>query len=280
MIAVRPRIRRSRISRTRGRPATAFCRQNAPAAGRTRALVALSIAAALVVAPSHPAAGQGTADGGPWVEPVGAPVVDGYRPPAHIGAPGNRGWEYRTEPGTVVVAAGDGVVVWAGPVGGSDYVSIQHPDGRRTTYSHVATIGVDVGDVVSAGEAIATSGERLHFGVRVGDEYRDPGELFAAAASGGGGVAPLGDGLRLIPPARTAGAGRTSTSVVRPILGSDGGRVAITAPAATVGRSTMADQPTALGRWFASVELEPVRGAWAAQGWSGDATDTLADGPR
>jgi hypothetical protein len=207
--------------------------------------------------------------------------VDGYRPPAHIGAPGNRGWEYRTEPGTVVVAAGDGVVVWAGPVGGSDYVSIQHPDGRRTTYSHVITIGVDVGDVVSAGEPIATSGERLHFGVRVGDEYRDPGELFADAAPGGGGeIAPLGDGLRLIPPARTVGVGRTGTSVGRPILRSDGGRAAITAPAATVPRSTIAALPTAIGRWFASVELDPVRGAWAAQGWSGDATDTLADGSR
>jgi murein DD-endopeptidase MepM/ murein hydrolase activator NlpD len=244
------------------------------------ALVALPvIATALLVAGAALVAGQAAAQVGPWVEPVGAPVVDGYRPPARIGAPGNRGWEYLTEPGTVVVAAGDGVVVFAGPIGGSDYVSVQHPDGRRTTYSHVATITVAVGDTVSAGEPIATSGERLHFGVRVGEEYRDPGELFTGSLPGApGGAAPLGDGLRLIPAAEGAVAARNRTPARSPIGRGIDRSAVTTARTATVTRSAAAPPVPPLGRWLASVEMVPVRAAGAAQGWSGDARDTLADG--
>ncbi|MFN3217622.1 MAG: M23 family metallopeptidase [Acidimicrobiales bacterium] len=239
----------------------------------------LGLAMALSTAALVPAAVPAAAQTGVWVEPVAAPVVDGYRPPAHIGAPGNRGWEYLTEPGTVVVAAGGGVVVFAGPIGGSDYVSIQHPDGRRTTYSHVATISVAVGDAVSAGEPIATSGERLHFGVRVGQEYRNPGELFTAPTPGTpGGAAPSGDGLRLIPAAERAAVERARGSAGIPSgPGVDHQamippRSAITPPMAT------ASPAMALGRWLASVEMVIARGAGAARGWSGHATDTLAGG--
>jgi murein DD-endopeptidase MepM/ murein hydrolase activator NlpD len=244
------------------------------------AVVALLAAAtALSTAALVPAAGPAAAQTEGWVEPVSAPVVDGYRPPAHIGAPGNRGWEYLTEPGTAVVAAGDGVVVFAGPIGGSDYVSIRHPDGRRTTYSHVATITVDVGDAVSAGQPIATSGERLHFGVRVGEEYLDPGELFAAPTPGGAGDA-AGDGLRLIPPSERAVAARNGSSAGFP-FGPDIDRPTTITPRAAIAPYVAADPPArALGRWLASVEIGPTRGAGAARGGSGDATDTLPGGPQ
>ncbi len=77
------------------------------------ALAAVALALVVVASPTARAGAQPT----PWVEPVSAPVVDGYRPPAHVGAPGNRGWEYATEPRSVVVAAGPGIVVFAGPIG-------------------------------------------------------------------------------------------------------------------------------------------------------------------
>lgn len=253
-----------------------------PLGGRsaTSIVVLVVLVATLYAAALVPAADPAAAQTGVWVEPVAAPVVDGYRPPAHIGAPGNRGWEYRTEPGATVVAAGAGVVVFAGPIGGSDYVSIQHPDGRRTTYSHVASITVEVGDAVSAGEPIATSGERLHFGVRVGQEYRDPAGLFTASAPGTvGGSAPSGDGLRLIPAARGAAAPRA-----RPASGLAFGRGferSVVGPGAVTAPSSAATWPPQwLGRWLASVEMVIARGAGVAQGWSGDATDTLPGGPQ
>jgi murein DD-endopeptidase MepM/ murein hydrolase activator NlpD len=183
-----------------------------------------------------------------WVEPVVAPVVDGFRPPSHIGAPGNRGWEYITDPGTVVVAAGDGVVVFAGPIGGSNYISIQHPDGRRTTYSHVDTVTVRPGDAVGAGAPIATSGERLHFGVRVGDEYRDPGELFGAASGGIGGV---DGGLRLLPASERSAVPRSrSTGAFEPDR--------FTVPPIEHASHIDTSPTSTLGRWMASTELPRV----------------------
>ena len=41
-------------------------------------------------------------------------------------------------PGRPVLAAGDGVVVFAGMVAGRPVVSIDHADGLRTTYEPVA----------------------------------------------------------------------------------------------------------------------------------------------
>ena len=117
-------------------------------------------------------------EGAGYIAPVAGRVVDWFRPPAHIGAPGNRGWEYETQPDSPVVAAGAGHVRFAGQVGGSLYVSINHPDGVRTTYSHVKDIAVKKGDFVEQGSVLAsTKGSSFHFGaIREGD-YIDPAEL-------------------------------------------------------------------------------------------------------
>jgi murein DD-endopeptidase MepM/ murein hydrolase activator NlpD len=84
--------------------------------------------------------------------------------------------------GTAVVAAQDGVVAFAGPVAGSLFVSIDHPDGVRTTYSWLSDVGVRRGDPVRKGEPIGKSGvghpgsiaPHLHLGARIGSEYIDP----------------------------------------------------------------------------------------------------------
>ena len=125
-----------------------------------------------------------------FLEPVDGEVVDGFRPPVHVGAPGNRGWEYRTEPGTPVLAASAGVVVFAGLIGGARYVSIQHESGLRTTYSLLASLAVAAGEAVARGTPVGTAATRFHFGVRRGDTYLDPALVL-------GGL--VGEPVRLVP---------------------------------------------------------------------------------
>lgn len=140
-------------------------------------------------------------EGRGYMEPVAGMVVDWFRPPAHIGAPGNRGWEYETQPDSPVVAAGAGHVRFAGQVGGSLYVSINHSDGVRTTYSHVKDIAVKKGDFVAQGSVLAsTKGASFHFGAIKDGDYIDPAELIGERAEdlgGGDGMGPKS--ARLVP---------------------------------------------------------------------------------
>jgi murein DD-endopeptidase MepM/ murein hydrolase activator NlpD len=117
-----------------------------------------------------------------YIPPVDAPIIDPFRPPATPYGPGNRGLEYGTTPGMPVVASADGVVVFAGPVAGSLFVTILHADGLRTTYSYLASIAVHKGDVVEQGDLVGLTGLRpFFFSVRDGDTYLDPELLFAAS---------------------------------------------------------------------------------------------------
>jgi murein DD-endopeptidase MepM/ murein hydrolase activator NlpD len=88
-----------------------------------------------------------------------------------------------------MVAAQDGVVAFAGQVGGSLFISIDHPDGVRTTYSWLSAVGVIKGDQVSKGQVIGATGRghpdlpdpQLHFGARIGSTYIDPMLLLEGA---------------------------------------------------------------------------------------------------
>lgn len=144
-------------------------------------------------------------------DPVGAadPPVAAYRSPV-AGAPqvvrgfddvgrydpGHRGVDLRAEPGGTVLAAGAGVVTFAGQVAGRGVVTVLHADGIRTSYEPVAP-AVATGSEVAAGAVIgAVSGAHgtfpvgavLHWGARIGDRYLDPLSL----------LAPLGP-VRLLP---------------------------------------------------------------------------------
>ncbi len=152
----------------------------------TTGLVAALLAFVLVVAvPAATATGvaPAAADPAPRVtyrSPVDAPVVEGFDLPDGPYGRGNRGLDYGTEAGTSVRAAAEGEVIFAGPVAGSLHVTVLHPDGLRTSYSFLASIGVRAGQLVSAGQAVGTSGVRLHVGVRDGtDAYLDPALLFS-----------------------------------------------------------------------------------------------------
>jgi len=87
--------------------------------------------------------------------------------------------------GSPIVAAGDGVVIDAGPAEGFGlWVVIQHDNGDVTIYGHMYHYYVTVGEHVSAGQHIAdigangqATGPHLHFGVRLGGPngpYVDP----------------------------------------------------------------------------------------------------------
>ena len=115
-----------------------------------------------------------------YLYPVDAEVVDAFRPPAHVGAPGNRGLEYDTEPGQPVGASAAGEVVFAGSVAHNRFVTVLHRDGLRTAYGYLGWIAVEEGDWVAPGQLLGTTSERFFFSVRAGDGYLDPALVLTA----------------------------------------------------------------------------------------------------
>ncbi|MHA3703559.1 peptidoglycan DD-metalloendopeptidase family protein [Jatrophihabitans sp. YIM 134969] len=148
-----------------------------------------------------------------WASPAAAlsanPPVVTYRAPVagplvvlrgfdDVGpyAPGHRGVDLRAGPGGAVLAAGAGVVTFAGPVAGRGVVTVLHADGVRTSYEPL-TPAVAAGAVVAAGTVLGRlegahgsfpAGAVLHWGARLGERYLDPLTL----------LAPLGP-VRLLP---------------------------------------------------------------------------------
>ncbi|HEX9776465.1 MAG TPA: M23 family metallopeptidase [Actinomycetota bacterium] len=138
-------------------------------------------------------AGQAAADGaGPALDlipPIDGPIARHFDEPAGPYAPGHRGIDFDAPAGSPVVAAATGTVAFAGRVGESLFVSIDHPDGSRTTYSFLSAVEATAGQAVAQGEEVARSGSghpgsadppHLHFGLRRGDLYLDPEPVLLA----------------------------------------------------------------------------------------------------
>ena len=112
----------------------------------------------------------------------------------------HEGIDFNAPHGTPIVAAGAGVVVFAGwhPAYGRQ-VDIDHGAGMVTRYAHASRILVKTGDIVRRGQRIAlvgssgrSTGAHLHFEVRVDDEPRDPlAYLRQSTLAGGLGAGPL-----------------------------------------------------------------------------------------
>ena len=176
----------------------------------------------LLLLPADPAAGRPAAPApavpGPALPPPGGPAVPavpatpvpatpvpvgGYRwplagvpavtrpfqPPPRPWLPGHRGVDLAGSPGVLVLAAGTGVVAFAGSVAGVGVVSIDHPGGLRTTYEPVTPL-VAAGAPVVAGQPIGVllPGHEgcpvtacLHWGLRRGADYLDPLTLLGLA---------------------------------------------------------------------------------------------------
>jgi murein DD-endopeptidase MepM/ murein hydrolase activator NlpD len=147
------------------------------------------------------AAGPGTLRANPlapaygtYAWPVVGRIIDPFRPPSSRYGPGHRGIDIAAPPGTPVHAGSDGVVAFAGSVAGALWISIDHPDGVRTSYGYLSSIVVSQGERVRRGEVIGASGyghplklpTHLHFGARFDGAYIDPLPLLVPLA-----VAPL-----------------------------------------------------------------------------------------
>jgi murein DD-endopeptidase MepM/ murein hydrolase activator NlpD len=111
--------------------------------------------------------------------PIDALPGDGFGPRADKFHPGV---DYPAPMGTLVVAAGDGVVLGAGPVDGyGNLVVVQHAAGVTTMYAHLSKFLVEPGRRVSRGTPLGlvgstgeSTGPHLHFEVRVRDAAVDP----------------------------------------------------------------------------------------------------------
>jgi murein DD-endopeptidase MepM/ murein hydrolase activator NlpD len=153
--------------------------------GPSRILRTASIASSSGVPALAAPTQEGPAPGpayGSYAWPVRGPVLRGFDPPDSPYGSGHRGIDIGAPMGTTVVAAQAGTVAFAGPVAGGLFVSIDHPDGVRTTYSWLSEVSVRQGATLERGEPIGRSGTghpgpgppHLHFGARIGSVYLDP----------------------------------------------------------------------------------------------------------
>jgi murein DD-endopeptidase MepM/ murein hydrolase activator NlpD len=137
-----------------------------------------------------PGVPRSPAPGAAYSWPLGLPtpsVARPFREPTHRFGPGHRGVDLAAAPGAAVLAAAAGVVVFAGWLAGRGVVSVQHPDGLRTTYepvsaSVVSGAAVVRGTVLGALEPghAGCRGVCLHWGARRDrNTYVDPLLLLA-----------------------------------------------------------------------------------------------------
>jgi murein DD-endopeptidase MepM/ murein hydrolase activator NlpD len=114
------------------------------------------------------------------IQPVRAPIGDRFGPRGNGFHPGV---DFPAPPGTPVVAAGHGSVVFAGWDSGGygNLVVIAHPLGVRSMYAHLSRIRVGLGEQVVAGSRVGdvgatglATGPHLHFELRLRDAAIDP----------------------------------------------------------------------------------------------------------
>lgn len=126
-------------------------------------------------------------------EPVERTESSGYGwredPVRRRGQRFHSGADFRADPGTPVLAAGDGVVVFAKRWAGyGNVVFVDHGGGVITRYAHMRKIETKVGAAVTAGTRIGqvgstgrTTGPHLHFEVRLDGRPVDPNTALAIA---------------------------------------------------------------------------------------------------
>ncbi|WP_248762282.1 M23 family metallopeptidase [Pseudarthrobacter sp. SSS035] len=109
----------------------------------------------------------------------------GFRVSPITGGSGDfhRGQDFVAQCGTSVLAAASGTVTFVGwhQYGGGNRVVVDHGNGLETTYNHLSSASVRVGQTVSRGDVVALSGTtgastgcHLHFEVQVNGEVVDP----------------------------------------------------------------------------------------------------------
>ena len=127
-------------------------------------------------APPRPSGAGIPAPGADYAWPLLPPpaVTAVFRKPAFRYGRGHRGADLAGAPGQAVLVAREGVVVFAGRIAGRGVVSVDHPDGLRSTYEPV-TAAVVAGARLAGGDPVGTLepghtgcpvAACLHWGVR------------------------------------------------------------------------------------------------------------------
>jgi murein DD-endopeptidase MepM/ murein hydrolase activator NlpD len=144
--------------------------------------VRISLALLLSLACLPMAAAAAAVQPGAYEWPVRGVVIRPFEAPTSPYSEGHRGIDIAAPFGTAMVAAQDGVVSFAGWVAGALFISVDHADGVRTTYSWLSAVAVKKGASVARGQVIGSTGHghpdvstpHLHFGARIGQTYIDP----------------------------------------------------------------------------------------------------------
>jgi murein DD-endopeptidase MepM/ murein hydrolase activator NlpD len=132
--------------------------------------------------------------------PVKGKVVSRFGPQG--GGQHNDGINIAAPRGTPVLAAENGVVVYAGNElpGFGNLLILRHADGWMTAYGHNDALKVRRGDTVRRGQPIATVGTsggartpQLHFEIRRGSDAVDPSRYLGASSTASR-AAPPGPG--------------------------------------------------------------------------------------
>jgi len=108
------------------------------------------------------------------VLPAHLEVIDNFRQPDCVWCTGNRGIEYRSQPGAKVASVADGTVSFAGLVANTMYVVVRTHPGLLVTHGRLRSAVVAKGDVVRVGELLGEAGSTLYIGVRRGGTYLNP----------------------------------------------------------------------------------------------------------
>lgn len=116
-------------------------------------------------------------------------MIRRFEPSAGPYGAGHRGIDIAASSSTPVRASAAGVVAFSGRIAGDLHVSIDHPDGVRTSYAFLGSADVRPGDAVDRGDVVGTVGTghpgggvaHVHFGARWGGQYIDPMLLLTRA---------------------------------------------------------------------------------------------------
>jgi hypothetical protein len=106
--------------------------------------------------------------------PTHLEVIDDFRAPNCVWCEGNRGIEYRSNPGGSVSSVVDGKVSFVGVVANTMYVVVRTKNGMLVTHGRLRSAQVALGEVVLVGQGLGSAGTTLYIGVRRGSNYLNP----------------------------------------------------------------------------------------------------------
>lgn len=164
-----------------GSPSTSAGTVSAPASASSRDVAFVPRARAAPPLPVAPGPASPRGRRFRWPLAPAPTVLRRFAVGPHPWSPGHRGVDLAAEAGQAVLAAGPGVVTFAGRVAGVGVVVVDHGDGLRTTYQPVDA-PLRVGAPTVAGTTIGRLGDWpghctascLHWGAIRGGAYVDP----------------------------------------------------------------------------------------------------------